>query len=120
MTFNQFEKTVKHFRDDVIVSQHGSFCNNKSKNTLGIIFLKNGKESRVYNYSGTYREILTQLKITDYYMDEDITEYQFRINQLRKSNGTKSIFSDKTIDNTKEIAEIENKINEKLKSYKVE
>ena len=46
MTFKQFEATVKHFRNDIIVSKHGDFCNNDSKTTLGIIFIKDSDGTR--------------------------------------------------------------------------
>ena len=44
MTFKQFEVTVKHFRNDIVVSKHGDYCHNKSQNTLGIMYLKKDGE----------------------------------------------------------------------------
>lgn len=111
MTFERFEKIVNKFRPDVKVSKHGDFCVNKSRNTLGIIFLKNGKESKVYNFSGTYIQILEKLNIKVVTREEyDGVKQQLEI--YKKENGTEDIFFGFTIDNTNHIKELEELIKE--------
>ena len=118
MTFRQFEATVNHFRKDVIVSQHGDYCSNKSKNTLGIIFIKDGKQSKVYSFSGTYEEVLSNLNITEYYTEQDIVYYQKEIERLTKENGEKSLFKKEIIDNTEKIKQLKQELQYKMALYK--
>lgn len=101
MTFEQFKKTVEGYRNDIIVSKHGEFCNNSSKNTLGVIFIKNGKKSKVYNYSGTYSEILTKLNIPHATRDR-IETVKRTLASLIEENGIEDFFGE-VIDNTEEI-----------------
>ena len=105
MTFKQFEQTVLHFRKDVIVSKHGDFCTNKSNNTLGVVFISNNKQSKVYDFSGTYEEILHKLDIKEFHTNDDILHYTREIERLEKDNGTKSFFSSKLVDNSMKINE---------------
>lgn len=101
MTFEQFKKAVENYRNDIIISKHGEFCNNSSKNTLGVIFIKNGKKSKVYNYSGTYSEILTKLNIPHATRDRIDTVKQ-TLAKLMEEHGEEDFFGE-VIDNTEEI-----------------
>lgn len=118
MTFNEFKKTVEHFRNDIIVSKHGEYCDNKSKTTLGIIFINNGKQSKVYNYRGTYGEVLAKLKITEWYTDDMIENLKCQIERLEKVNGRKNLFGG-YIDNTNEIVQLKADIERLLNYYRV-
>ena len=118
MTFKQFQATVNHFRNDIVVSKHGDYCNNKSNNTLGITYLKDGKESRVYDYHGTYEQVLSSLGITEYYTTQDITNYEMKIKSLERWHGTKEFFADNIIDNTAEIKNVKKEMQYRTTLYK--
>ncbi len=108
MTFKEFEVTVKHFRNDVKVSAHGEYSNNKCGNTLGVIFInKDGRESRVYDYSGTYSQVLAKLGITEFYTDDMIVNLDEQINRYSSMNGKKNLFTREPMDYTDKIAELE-------------
>lgn len=109
MTYQKFKAIAEKYRPDIKVSQHGDYCTGKSKYTLGIVFYRDGKESRVYNYSGTYADILNRLGIPV------ITEsaYKTVINSLetyKKLHGTICEFFGDIIDYSEQIAETEEKI----------
>lgn len=107
MTFETFEKIASTHRPDIIVSKHGDYCNNRSKNTLGIIFIKpDGKQSRVYDYHGTYAEILNKLKI-QVVTKSDIASIEAELKTYEDLNGQESIFAfdDEVLDYSKEIAD---------------
>lgn len=121
MTYKQFETTVNHFRNDVKVNQHGTFCNNDSKTTLGIIFIEDNKESKVYDFSGTYSEVLNKLDIFKFYEDSDI---EFLNNQLVKleENHNKIARLSLTklpVDNSSKIKEIKATIEDMKGWYKI-
>lgn len=121
MTFKTFEKIVAAHRPDVIVSQHGDYCNNKSKNTLGIIFVKpDGRQSRTYDYHGTYAEIIAKLNIP-IVTKSDIACVKADLERYQEMNGTESIFAfdDEVLDYSKEIAETEQRLNYLLTSDEV-
>lgn len=121
MTFKTFEKIVAAHRPDVIVSQHGDYCNNKSKNTLGIIFVKpDGRQSRIYDYHGTYAEIIVKLNIP-IVTKSDIACVKADLERYQEMNGTESIFAfdDEVLDYSKEIAETEQRLNYLLTSDEV-
>ncbi len=123
MTFETFKKIAESKRSDIKVSRHGDYCNNKSKNTLGIIFIKDGRESKVYDYSGTYAEVLNKLGIKTV----TSTDYAIAKGQLdfyKKNHGTESFFSNGLMDYSKEIQEYEEKIakyesNEYIREWEV-
>lgn len=111
MTFETFKKIAESHRSDIIVSKHGEYCSNKSKNTLGIIFVKNGKQSKVYDYSGTYAEILNKLDIPTV-TSTDYATAKAQLDYYKKYHGTSGFFSDEVFDFSKEIQEYEQKIAE--------
>ncbi len=112
MTFETFEKIASIHRPDIIVSKHGDYCNNRSKNTLGIIFIKpDGKQSRVYNYHGTYTEILNKLNI-QVITKSDVASLEAELKTYEYINGQESIFDDGMVfDYTKEIADTKDRLN---------
>ena len=122
MTFKTFEKIAAANRPDVRVSKHGDYCNNASKNTLGIVFVKaDGSESRVYDYHGTYAEILNKLKI-QVVTKSDIASLEAELKTYEELDGQESIFAfddDEVLDYSKEIADIKDRLNYLLTSYDV-
>lgn len=123
MTFKTFEKIATVHRPDVRVSKHGDYCNNKSKNTLGIVFIKaDGSESRVYDYHGTYAEILNKLKI-QVVTKSDIASIEAQLAYYEKKHGKKKIFvfdgENEINDFTKEIADTKAQLQYYLTSDKV-
>jgi hypothetical protein len=112
MTFKTFKKIASKYRPDVRVSRHGDYCNNRSKNTLGIVFVKaDGSESRVYDYHGTYAEILNKLNIKVVTVS-DIASLKAEIVCYKNLNGQESIFDDDDTvsDFSKEIADLEARV----------
>lgn len=112
MTFQKFKAIAESFRPDVKVSQHGDYCTGKSKYTLGIIFCQDGKKSKVYDYSGTYADILRRLGIqvitkSDYLTTKSQLEY------YKENHGTMCPFFGIINDYSEQIKEYE----EKLKYY---
>lgn len=123
MTFETFEKIASTHRPDIIVSKHGDYCNNRSKNTLGIIFIKpDGKQSRVYDYHGTYAEILNKLKI-QVVTKSDIASIEAQLAYYEKKHGKKKIFvfdgESEINDFTKEIADTKARLQYYLTSSEV-
>lgn len=121
MTFKTFEKIATAHRPDVRVSQHGDYCNNRSKNTLGIIFVRaDGFESRVYDYHGTYAEILNKLKI-QVVTKSDIASLEAELKTYEELDGQESIFDDddEVLDYSKEIADTKDRLNYFLTSSDV-
>lgn len=102
MTFERFQDTVQANRPDVRVHQHKSFGGIQD---VAIVFVKNGKESRVYNYSGSYAAILRKLGI-NVISQEEASVTRARIEVLRRTHGSQSYFGG-TVDNTAEIARLE-------------
>jgi hypothetical protein len=121
MTFKQFEATVKHFRNDIVVSKHGDYSNNDSKNTLGIIFIKDKKQSKVYDFSGTYSEVLNKLNITEFYEDSDIDFINNEIVKLEASNGRVAKLSliKTPVNNTSKIEELKAQLEVMKSWYKI-
>ena len=121
MTFKTFEKIAAAYRPDVRVSKHGDYCNNASKNTLGIVFVKaDGSESRVYDYHGTYAEILNKLKIK-VVTKSDIASLEAELKMYEELDGQESIFDDDDTvsDFSKEISDTKDRLNYLLTSYDV-
>lgn len=121
MTFETFEKIASTHRPDIIVSKHGDYCNNRSKNTLGIIFIKpDGKQSRVYDYHGTYAEILNKLKIR-VVTKSDIASIEAELKTYEDLNSQESIFAfdDEVLDYSKEIADTKARLQYYLTSSEV-
>ena len=121
MTFKTFEKIAAIHRPDVRVSMHGDYCNNRSKNTLGIVFVKaDGSESRVYNYHGTYSEILNKLNIK-VVTKSDIASLKAELKTYEELDGQESIFAfdDEVSDFTKEIADTKARLQYYLTSDEV-
>lgn len=111
MTFETFKKIAESHRSDIIVSIHGDYCYNKSKNTLGIIFIKDGKKSKVYDYSGTYAEILNKLGVPTITKSDYITAKK-QLEYYKEHHGSIGFFTDEVFNFTEEIRQYEQKITE--------
>ena len=110
MTFNTFKKIAAAYRPDVIVSKHGDFRPGNSTYTLGIVFIKDGKESKVYDYSGTYQAVLQKLGIPIVVM-ADVKTVEDSLKRHKELNGKPSLFSSgKPVDYTRQIQEEEEKL----------
>lgn len=120
MNFKQFEKIAKIYRPDVIISQHGDYCTNKSKNTLGIVYIKkDGTQSRVYNYAGSYLSILNKIGINA--IDKDVIINRQKELEFYKENHNKpSLFWDDDFvpDYSEQIEQLTNLLDEMLNSKK--
>lgn len=102
MTFERFQETVKANRPDVRVHQHKTFGGIQD---VAVTFVRNGKESKVYNYSGSYAAILRRLNI-NVISSEEASFIKNRIEILRRTHGRQSYFGG-VVDNTAEIARLE-------------
>ena len=94
MQYKTFENIAKKFRPDIKVSQHGDFCTNDSKTTLGIIFIKNGRESRVYDYSGSYATVLSKLGVNVVTIETYNTIKNYEIPRVEEK--IEQLYKDKT------------------------
>lgn len=118
MTYKQFEAIAKAYRPDVRVSRHGTFCEGRSKWTLGIVFIgKDGKESRVYDYAGTYQEVLEKLGI-ETVTKEQIKTAEEMLAEFKAEHGKKGLLGN-TINNEYFIKQYEDKLRRYERAVKV-
>lgn len=108
MTFIEFEKIVKSKHTEAEVFKHGEFAGNKIN--VAVIFNPNGK---VYQYNGTYCEVLNKLGIKAIYK-HNLANAENTLNRYIQDNGTEDIFGFGICDYTKEIEEW----TERIKDYK--
>lgn len=120
MTFKQFEAIAKKYRPDAVVSKHGEFWRNHETVTrLGIYFIDaDGNPSKVYDYAGTYQEVLRKLGI------ETVTKEQIEIAEtmlakLKAEHGKTDPFFGLTIDNSESIKEYETKLKQYESAVKI-
>ena len=106
MTFQKFKEIVESRRPDVRVSPHGGYQSDGSKHRLGVTFIKNGRESRVYDYTGTYCEVLNKLGIPAVY-EHDVYTAKDSLKRAKERHGTEDPFFGGLRDCTKEIAKLE-------------
>lgn len=107
MTFAKFEEIIKNRYPGVTVFQHGEFAGNKVN--VSIIF--DGEHGRVYQYNGTYCEVLNKLGINVIYKHN----YQALVSALeraRRENGKTDIFFGGVVDTTKDIEEYTRRLQE--------
>lgn len=108
MTLIEFTKIVKSKYVEAEVFKHGEFTGNKIN--VAVIFNPNGK---VYQYNGTYCEVLNKLGIKAIYR-HNFESAENTLNRYINENGTKDDFFGIVNDYTKEIAEW----TERIKDYK--
>lgn len=100
MTFKKFLTIVSANRPDAVVHPHGKFGGVPD---VAIYFVNpDGKQSKVYNYCGSYAEILHKLGI-EFVTETDIITVKHKIEQLKKNHGKIGLFTKKPIDYSEEI-----------------
>ncbi len=64
MTFKRFAEIVKENRPEITVFQHGTFVEEKTNLAVSVVFNQGQpNESRVYQYNGSYVDVLNKLHI---------------------------------------------------------
>lgn len=99
MTFKTFESIVKERRPEIEVTPHGQYLGAKNSISVAVIF--NPPYGKVYNYIGTYCDVLNRLGIKACYRSQ-LNALQENLKRLKTKHGTLSVFG-YLIDNTKEI-----------------
>ncbi len=99
MTFSRFEELVKEKHPQAKLFKHGEFAG--SKINVAIIF--NGEHGRVYNYNGTYCDVLNKLGIKAVYK-HNYDSAKATLERYIQDNGTECVFTGETLDNTEQIA----------------
>ena len=107
MTFKKFSEIAAAHRPDAVVHAHGT-CG--KANRVAIYFIrKDGTESKLYHYSGSYAAILNQLGIK-VVTESDFATAQDQLRMAIESNGKPSLFGKGIRDNTEKIARLEAQI----------
>ena len=109
MTFPEFESVVKGVYPEAKLFRHGELS--RQKIGVAVIFDGSGK---VYNYSGTYVEVLNKLNIRACYK-HDIECLRDTIAMLKRTNGKKSCFG-MVINNDNEIMTRESLLDDLLEN----
>ena len=108
MTFEQFKAVAEAHRPDAVVSKHGEFA----QCDVGIYFIgANGRQSRVYNYRGSYADILRKLGIK-VATQEDLLNVEQWLSHYKECHGKESLFGKGIRDCSKQIAEYEARLAE--------
>lgn len=90
MTFARFEELVKANHPDVEIFKHGEFAGNKIN--VAIVFSKNAfGEGKVYQYNGTYCEVLNRLGIKAIYK-HDLDNAKSVLDRYVREHGTRNVF----------------------------
>lgn len=112
MTFAKFEELVKEKHPNATLFKHGEFAGNKIN--VGIIF--NGEHGKVYQYNGTYCEVLNRLGVRAIYK-HDYNALVSALENAKKRNCTENIFFGGIIDCSREIEEYTNRLNDVNANY---
>lgn len=106
MTFKTFEGIVKEHRPEIDVAPHGQHLGAGNSVSVAVIF--NPPYGKVYNYIGTYCDVLNRLGIKACYRSQ-LNALQENLKRLKTKHGALSIFG-YLIDNMKEIQHCEEEI----------
>lgn len=113
MTFKQFEEILAERRPEVRCVQRGHM-GGTAKDKVAVWFMReDGTESKVYDYAGSYADILNRLGIK-VATETDIATTKMLLKTAIDTNGKPSLFSKKTRDNTVEIARLQAQLDELL------
>ena len=112
MTFSKFEELVKEKHPNIRLFKHGKFAGNK----INVAIIFNGEHGKVYQYNGTYCEVLNRLGVKAIYK-HNYNALVSAHERYKERNGTKNIFTGDTIDYSKEIEEYTNRINNIQANY---
>lgn len=112
MTFSKFEELVKEKQPNATIFKHGEFAGNK----INVAIIFNGEHGKVYQYNGTYCEVLNRLGVKAIYK-HDYNALVSALERCKKMNGTTDIFSGGIVDYSKEIEEYTNRLNDVNANY---
>ena len=112
MTFSKFEKLVKGKHPNATIFKHGEFAGNK----INVAIIFNGEHGKVYQYNGTYCEVLNRLGVKAIYK-HDYNALVSALERYKKKNGTTNIFSGVIVDYSREIEECTNRLNDVVANY---
>ncbi len=121
MTFARFEEMVKERYPEAELFKHGEFAGNKIN--VAIVFNPRSAidpytmewTGKVYQYNGTYCEVLNRIGIKAIYK-HDLDAYYNRLERAKRMHGQEGWFGD-IIDNTEEIARLEKEISDYENNY---
>lgn len=113
MTFKKFAEIAAARRPDVVVHAHKS-CGGVQD--IAIYFKKDGRESRVYSYRGSYAEVLNRLGIK-VITQTDVATAEAQLRMAKKAHGKPSLFGKGTVRDCSE--EIEH-LTELLRRYQTD
>jgi len=106
MTFTEIETIVKNKHPQAEVFKHGEFAGNKIN--VAVIFTP---QSKVYQYNGTYCEVLNKLGFKAIYK-HNLEAVKNALAKAKTEHGTKYEFFGLEIDNTEEIARLKSDLKE--------
>ena len=112
MTFNNFEQIVKKHYPNCKLFKHGEFAGNK----INVAVIFNGEHGRVYKYNGTYCDVLNRLGIKAIY-EHNYQSYKNALEVAKRTHGKKNPFFGGTMDNSREIEEYTNYLNDIEQNY---
>ena len=112
MTFSKFEELVKEKHPNATIFKHGELAGNK----INVAIIFNGEHGKVYQYNGTYCEVLNRLGVKAIYK-HDYNALVSALENAKKRNGTKNIFFGGIVDYSKEIEEYTNRLNDVNANY---
>ena len=102
MTFQKFTAIAAAKRPDVRVHAHKAFG---GVHDVAVIFIRDGKESKVYSYRGSYADILNRLGIK-VITRADVATVEEQLQRAIANNGRQNVFTKKAMDTTDEIARL--------------
>lgn len=108
MTFEKFAAIAATRRPDAVVHAHGSFGGVPD---VAVYFTRaDGTHSKVYSYRGSYAEILNRLGIK-VVTEADLRTTENLLEMAIRSHGKPGLFTNgKPRDNSREIAELQERI----------
>ena len=112
MTFSKFEELVKEKHPNATIFKHGEFAGNK----INVAIIFNGEHGKVYQYNGTYCEVLNRLGVKAIYK-HDYDGLVSALERYKKMNGTTNIFFGDVVDYSREIEEYTNRLNDVVANY---
>ena len=102
MTFTRFEELVKEKHPKARIFSHGEYAGNK----INVTIIFNGTNNeKVYQYNGTYCEVLNKLGIKAIYK-HDYENLKSTLESYKEKNGTKCPFFGTVYDYNDRIDEL--------------
>ena len=107
MTFNRFTAIVNEKYPNAKMYMHGEMAGNK----INVAIIFSGEHGKVYQYNGTYCEVLNKLGIKAMYQ-HNYAELKNRLAKAKALHGTEDKFFGFTYDKSEEIEELTSLLNE--------